>query len=251
MTLSACTDVATPTPIPTPTVTPVLTPTPEPVYDVEAARAELAAAKALWESKGSDHYTIEYDAFPYPLRVPARLTVRNGVIESATFLEGRDSGMPVPPNDMRGVLTIDGLFDKIEEVLSDPPAWNMGAEYDAELGYPREFGVSYTDTPDNYFAASICCYKPLDHPPPTVAPKLAPAGRADPHADDLAHPHAHSPTDPHAHRRAYLHAHGLAHPHAHSPTDPHAHRRAYLHAHSHANLYAYCCTNPTFGLVGG
>ena len=174
LTLSACTDVATPTPMPTPTptVTPWRTPTPLPVYDVEEARAELAAAKALWESEGSDHYTIEYDVFPYPPWEPTQLTVRNGVIESATFLEGRDSGMPVPPDYMVGLLTIDGLFDKIKGVLSDRPAWNMSAEYDAELGYPREFGVSYTDTPDNYFAASICCYKPLAPPPP---PTMVPA----------------------------------------------------------------------------
>ena len=148
---------------PTPTVTP--NPTPEPVYDVEEARAELAAARALWESKGSEDSTIDYVAF-YLSRVPMRLTVRNGVIESAEFLEGRDSGMPVPPEDMHAVRTIDGLFDKIEEALSGRPAWNVGAEYDAELSYPREFGVSYTDTPDDYFAASICCYKPLDSSPP-------------------------------------------------------------------------------------
>ena len=175
--LAACTDVATPTPVPTSTVTPMptpivtraSTPTPEPVYDVEEARAELAAAKALWEVKGSDHYTIEYGGFPWLLRVPIRLTVRNGVIESATFLEGRDAGMPVPPVAMSSVLTIDGLFDEIERVLGRP-AWNMSAEYDAELGYPRDFEVSYTNTPDDYFAASICCYKPLAHPPPTMAP---------------------------------------------------------------------------------
>ena len=169
LTLSACTDVATSTPMLTPTVTRASTPTPEPVYDVEVAKAEVAAARALWEFNGSDHYTIEYGAFLYLSWVPIRLTVRNGVIESATFLEGRDAGMPVPPNAMWAVLTIDGLFDEIERVLGRP-AWNMSAEYDAELGYPRDFGVSYTNTPDDYFAASICCYKPLAHPPPTMPP---------------------------------------------------------------------------------
>ena len=153
---------------PTPTVTP--TPTPEPVYDLEEARAELAAARDLWESKALDDYTIEYIAFLHLSHVPMRLTVRNGVIESAKFLEGRDSGMPVPPEDMYPVRTIDGLFDKIEEALSDRPAWNMSAEYDAELGYPREFGVSYTNTPDDYFAASICCYNPLAPEPSGVDP---------------------------------------------------------------------------------
>ena len=163
-TLSGCADVTTPTP----TVTP--TPTPEPVYDVERARAKLAAARDLWESNGSDDYTIEYIAFLYLSRVPMRLTVRNGVIESAKFLEGRDSGMLVPPENMYPVRTIDGLFDKIEEALSDRPAWSMTAEYDAELGYPREFGVSYTFTPDDYFEASICCYNPLASGPSGVDP---------------------------------------------------------------------------------
>ena len=169
LTPSACTDVVTPTPAPT--VTP--NPTPEPVYDVEEARAKLAAARALWESKGSEDYTIEYTAFLWLSYVPLRLTVRNGVVESAKFLEGRDSGMPIPPRAMYAVRTIDGLFDEIEDALSGRPAWNMGAEYDAELGYPREFGVSYTDTPDDYFGASICCYKPLDPSPPQATSTLS------------------------------------------------------------------------------
>ena len=169
---STLTTVPVPTLVPTPTPIPTVTPnlTPEPVYDVEKARAKLAAARDLWESKGSDDYTIEIIAFLGLSRVPMRLTVRNGVIESAKFLEGFDSGMPVPPSDIYHVPTIDGLFDKIEEALSDRLAWSMGAEYDAELGYPREFRVSYTDIPDDYFEASICCYNPLATEPSGVNP---------------------------------------------------------------------------------
>lgn len=148
-------DVATPTP----TVTP--TPTPEPLYDIEEARAELAAARDIWESKGSEDYTIEYFAWLGTSGVPLRLTVRNGVIESAEFLEGRDAGMPVPPDYMIDVLTIDGLFDKIEATLSRIRP-HVSWEYDAEFGYPRNFEVTYSITvADSYFEAGICCYTPL------------------------------------------------------------------------------------------
>ncbi len=150
-------------------------PTPTPTYDVEEARAELAAARDIWESKGSEDYTVEYFVQLGPWREPLQLTVRNGVIESATLLEGRDSGMPAPPYIMSDVLTIDGLFDKIEATLSRiTPAWNMGAEYDAEFGYPRHFGVTYSITAaDNYFAAGFCCYTPLAPPSPTAAPETS------------------------------------------------------------------------------
>ena len=97
--LSACDGepMPDPTATPTPDSTSTTVPMPTLVPNLEEARAELAAARDLWESKGSDDYTIEYIAFLYLSRVPMRLTVRNGVIESAKFLEGRDSGMPVPP----------------------------------------------------------------------------------------------------------------------------------------------------------
>ena len=162
LTLAACTDVAT--------STPASTPTPAPTYDVEEARADLDAARALWESVGSDDYAVEYIAFMYLSFVPVRIVVRNGVIESATLLEGRASGTPVPPGGMYSVLTIDSLFDTIESALSQP-AWSMNAKYDANLGYPREFDASYTDTPDDYFSASIRAYQPLAPPPPTTTPE--------------------------------------------------------------------------------
>ena len=103
-------------------------------------------------------YTIEY--FPgLAHRVPLRLTVRNGVIESAEFLEGRDAGMPVPPDYMIDVLTIDGLFDKIATLSRIRP--HVSWEYDAEFGYPRNFEVTYSITVADYFEAGICCYTPL------------------------------------------------------------------------------------------
>ena len=147
---------------PTPTAIP--TPTREPVYDVEQAKVELAAARALWESNGSDDYTIEYHTRLLGRFAPVRVTVREGVIESATFLEGRDAGSPVSPEDMHAVETIDGLFDRLEEALSDPPAFNMGAEYDAEFGYPTIAGV-YTSsgvTSEDDFGTRVCCYEPFD-----------------------------------------------------------------------------------------
>ena len=172
-------EAATPTPTPwpthtpTPTPWPTHTPTPEPVYDVEEARAELAAASSLWESRGSDDYTIEYEAFLYLSYVPTRLTVRDGVITSAEYLTEFEYGEPVEPGAIYGLRTIDGLFAEIARALSGFPAWNMSAEYDPYYGFPIDFGASYTNTPDDYFSGGFSNYQPLAPFAPAATPEAS------------------------------------------------------------------------------
>ena len=136
MALAACSPSATPTP-----AYPTATPTRTPIYDVDAAKAELAAARLLWESRGSDKYRIDFDALPGEGNWGAfRLTVRNGVIESATTLRldegsygsGARFGVRVSLDEVF-VATVEEIFEAIERALSDDwngPAYELHAEYD-------------------------------------------------------------------------------------------------------------------------
>lgn len=157
LTLSGCLQEE---PTPTPAL-PTRTPTPEPQYDVEKALVELAAARSLWESKGSDDYTVNYQAFLYLAYVPTRLTVKDGVIVSAEYLTSLEYGEPLEPRAMMQLRTIDGLFDEIEDALSGHPAWEMSAQYNPDYGYPTDFGVSYSNITDDYFSGGFSMYQPF------------------------------------------------------------------------------------------
>ena len=174
-------------------------PTPTPAHE---AMAELAAARALWESKGSDDYRIDYTLLVnYSVAdVLIRLTVRNEILESITSLdEWLGVGQSVPFDDryfagtlwwvpfpLPMTLTIDGLFDIVEKALrgrqseleSKPlphrriweTAWGVRVAYDPDWGYPREFTLTdnrYGEA-TKWFGATLRNYEPLD--PPSTAP---------------------------------------------------------------------------------
>jgi hypothetical protein len=81
-------------------------------------RQELARARDLWASAGSDSYSYTYSAG----NSFGDITVRDGV---ASLVEGT---LTDPP-------TIPELFDRIEDSLETYPA---SVTYDPVLGYPRE-----------------------------------------------------------------------------------------------------------------
>ncbi len=175
--LSACTDVATPTPIPTPTATPAVTPTPQPVYDVEAARAELAAARALWRVGGSTDYELESLASclcPENDR-PLKITVKGAVIESVVDLESGKALTKEEYVDTYTYKTIRGRFDQIGRALSDPrPAYYLSVEYHPDLGYPTSMGISFQyGVADGGFGLERLVYKPLDPSPPPATSTLS------------------------------------------------------------------------------
>ncbi len=153
----------------------VMLPTPEPIYDVEEARAELAAAKALWRVGGSTDYELESLVVcecPESTK-PLKITVRNGAIESVIDLEsGKATTRYV---DTYTYKTIEGRFDEIERALRDPwPAYHLGAEYHPDLGYPTYLSINYRhNVIDDGFELERLIYKPLDpidpSPPPATS----------------------------------------------------------------------------------
>ena len=159
-TLRATQPAVTPTPV---------TPTPEPVYDVEEARAELAAARKRWKSNGSADYDLESLVLclcPERNR-PLKITVRNGAIESVMDLESGRALTVGEYVDAYTYHTISDRFDQIERALSDPrPAHYLKAEYHSSLGYPTYIGVSYVYNVADYgFRLQRLIYEPLDPSP--------------------------------------------------------------------------------------
>lgn len=67
------------------------------------------------------------------------ITVTNGVISDAIYVA---TEQPVPANIRSHLLTIEGVFDKIQDAIDDN-AFMIHVEYDTELGYPRSVAVDY------------------------------------------------------------------------------------------------------------
>ena len=72
---------------------------------------------------------------------PMRITVSNGAITSAAYVE---TSLPVPANVRQHLLTIDGIFDKIQDAIDDD-AHMVTVVYDTELGFPSSVAVDYDE----------------------------------------------------------------------------------------------------------
>ena len=161
---------------------------PRPLYDVEQAREELAAARARWESEGSDDYAIRYrlwcDECPENDRLPF-IKVRNGAIESvidrATQVINRAKGGLLTGGDalteddfLYGYKTIDDWFELIEDALGSRPAYMLSVEYSSIEGYPRFLTVRYEyGAADDDFSLNSSGYTPLDPSLPTTTPEAS------------------------------------------------------------------------------
>ena len=176
-------------------------PTPTPAHE---DLAELARARALWESKGSEDYTIEvaragieYESFS--------VTVRDGELSSITSVgevDGRPHGARVTSREVCGFRctpTIEGLFEQIERRIGfSRPSWVVHATYDSNYGYPTEVawgnpggretpaGSPTPTSSDNGITLKVTGYQPLSEPTTSNHQSLTPAasslGTAERHA---------------------------------------------------------------------
>ena len=111
--------------------------------------ATLAMARARWEQRGPDDYSITIsrscECLP-GMAEPAVVVVRDGIVESRTYVR---TGLPVPPEYAQGYPSVEGLFDAIEEGLRAEGNGELSVSYHATYGYPTRyvFGDPAVDAP--------------------------------------------------------------------------------------------------------
>ena len=101
---------------------------------------ELAAARAAWEGCGLASYSfvLQYLCFcPEEMAGPARITVVDGVVDSATYVS---TGEAV--NASFTVRDVPALFDLIDEAIARP-ADQITVTWDATCGYPTQAYLDY------------------------------------------------------------------------------------------------------------
>lgn len=101
---------------------------------------ELDANRALWDLQGISNYDFLMQTICFCLPEvtrPGVVSVRSGAITSvidAETSEERDPG---------SFLTVDGLFDVLQEALDQEADWIL-AEFDGASGYPHSIDVDYS-----------------------------------------------------------------------------------------------------------
>ena len=140
-------------------------PTKTPREMLENAQAELDRHRTRWEANRSGDYTFEYRPVCFCVREfvqPVQVKVRNGVVESVTYIE---SGESAATNGFPLYDTIDGLLDMIQDAI-DRKAARLTVSYDPEIGYPTSVSIDYAlNIADEEFSFTATSYEPLDSAP--------------------------------------------------------------------------------------
>lgn len=130
---------ATPTPTPaTTTQTPVVptptTPVPNPQPSQSEVQKLLDSVVSRWNANRPTNYQFLFDRICFCPQVdPILVTVNGGEIVSST---GQNNGAPtIQP------LTVDQLFDRIQQALDSKDSRILGLEFERDLGYPIEVSI--------------------------------------------------------------------------------------------------------------
>jgi uncharacterized protein DUF6174 len=103
----------------------------------------LAAARKQWVSHLPASYSFTWQQGCEcigDMTRPMRISVTAGQLTNAVFV---DDQAAVGEQVRRYLLTIDGVFDKIQDAI-DQDAAEVTIEYDPALGYPRSVFVDYS-----------------------------------------------------------------------------------------------------------
>ena len=112
------------------------TPTSLSFGDVQA----FAAGAKKWEATAPDSYVYTLERLCFCLvEGPVRVTVRNGVVESAQYVS---TGAYLTPPALEWISTIDEVFDALSYALAIPAAF-FKAEYDPTYGFPVEASIDH------------------------------------------------------------------------------------------------------------
>lgn len=121
---------------------------------LKEARDALDKNRQKWEEQGIDDYsfTLQRSCFCIQDAVkPVNIEVQNGKVASATF----EDGTPLPDNLNYNKLSIDDLFDTIENAI-DNGAASVNVEYDSETGMPTSIYVDQLEfAADDEFGLNV------------------------------------------------------------------------------------------------
>lgn len=110
-------------------------------YDDE--RERLEAARETWDAQNIDSYSyvLRRICFCAGATQPARVVVENGQKVSVTLVE---TGEPVAEYEVEFFLTIDELFDFVEDAI-DREAHSIEVTYDPDRGIPLTISIDYEE----------------------------------------------------------------------------------------------------------
>ncbi|KAL7519981.1 hypothetical protein ACHAWX_004737 [Stephanocyclus meneghinianus] len=114
-----------------------------PTYNATALQAELDAHRATWNAfvGKSKNYDMSFERIcfcPEQWRGPFAMRVRDGNVQSATYTSEAMRESTVDPDMLRGLLTVDGVLDKIQQGL-DRRYVDLQVTYNETAGYPASF----------------------------------------------------------------------------------------------------------------
>lgn len=128
------------------------------------SRSALEASRQKWQDAGIDNYsfTLQRDCFcTEDARRPIMIEVENGRVKSATYA---DTGEPLPADLDFNRLTVDDLFQQIDEAL-DSGASEVNVTYDPAYGYPVSIFIDQdTQMADEEVRLSISNFVNNDEP---------------------------------------------------------------------------------------
>ena len=128
-----------------------------------AERDELEEGLRRWEEAAIESYAFRYQLVCFcggPGVRPVEIEVRDGRVSAVSFPDGN----PPDPFPLDDYPTIPQLFETIEESLAREPFF-VRAEYDAVLGYPRDFFADFVENAvDEELGFTVADLLPLSEP---------------------------------------------------------------------------------------
>jgi len=110
----------------------------------EDIQGELDVNRALWDAAAIHDYSMSFQRLclfcSVEFLIPVRITVRGDTIHEVTDL---DTGAPVVEPAEGAFLTIDGVFDVIQDAINQNAA-EIDIRYNSMFGYPTDVNIDFS-----------------------------------------------------------------------------------------------------------
>ena len=107
-------------------------------------QTELDENRARWDVAAVTDYSMRFQRLclfcSVEFLIPVRITVRGGTIDMVTDLDSGDPIVEITPGTF---LTIDDVFDTIQDAI-DENASAIDVRYDGVLGYPTDVDIDFS-----------------------------------------------------------------------------------------------------------